>query len=150
MNPTRRACAPGPGHTAPRPENVTDADWSRAFKTQFRPNMAEQREVLDRNPEGASTHGLWRDVEFLRNVYDLNKDNKDTQFADYHGHGWNSRAILKRDRRGDLLDAGGDMRDLPAPTPRISSRLTIRRNGARPGKASSSNRAPTIPASRST
>ena len=28
---------------------------------------------------------------FLRNVYDLNKDLKDTQFADYHGHGWNFR-----------------------------------------------------------
>ncbi|WP_420806453.1 hypothetical protein [Novosphingobium fuchskuhlense] len=100
---------PGPENTAPRPAGISDADWKRAFKTQFHPNMAEAREVLDRNPEGASTHGLWRDVEFLRNVYDLNKDNKDTQFADYHGHGWNFRAILKRDRRGNLLDADGDM-----------------------------------------
>lgn len=100
---------PGPENTSPRPEGLTDAAWQKAFKTQFRPNMAEQREVLDRNPEGASTHGLWRDVEFLRNVYDLNKDNKDTQFADYHGHGWNFRAILKRDRRGNLLDDEGDM-----------------------------------------
>jgi hypothetical protein len=112
---------PGPENTSPRPENVTDADWSRAFKTQFRPNMAEQREVLDRNPEGASTHGLWRDVEFLRNVYDLNKDNKDTQFADYHGHGWNFRAILKRDRRGNLLDAGGDMATYGTDTAHIVS-----------------------------
>ena len=28
----------------------------------------------------------------------------DTQFADYHGHGWNFRAIYKRDRKGNLLD----------------------------------------------
>ena len=32
---------------------------------------------------------------------------KDTQFADYHGHGWNFRAIFKRDRKGNLLDAEG-------------------------------------------
>ena len=112
---------PGPENTSPRPESVSDADWQRAFKKQFYPNMAEAREVLDRNPEGASTHGLWRDVEFLRNVYDLNKDNKDTQFADYHGHGWNFRAILKRDRRGNLLDAGGDMTTYGTDTAHIIS-----------------------------
>ena len=32
----------------------------------------------------------------------------DTQFADYHGHGWNFRAIFKRDREGNLLDAEGN------------------------------------------
>ena len=32
---------------------------------------------------------------------------KDTQFADYHGHGWNFRAIFKRDRKGKLLDKDG-------------------------------------------
>jgi hypothetical protein len=100
---------PGPENTAPKPAGMSDADWQKAFKKQFHPNMAEQREVLDRNPEGAATRGLWRDVEFLRNVYDLNAENKDTQFADYHGHGWNFRAILKRDRRGNLLDDDGDM-----------------------------------------
>ena len=112
---------PGPENTAPKPPAVSDADWARAFKHQFHPNMAEQREVLDRNPEGASTRGLWRDVEFLRNVYDLNKDNKDTQFADYHGHGWNFRAILKRDRRGNLLDADGDMSTYGTDTAHIIS-----------------------------
>jgi hypothetical protein len=88
---------------------MSDADYQRIFKKQFHPNMAEARETLDRNPEAASTHGLWRDVEFLRNVYDLNPQLKNTQFADYHGHGWNFRAILKRDRRGNLLDDEGDM-----------------------------------------
>ncbi len=100
---------PGRENASPRPAGLTDAQWQKAFKTQFHPTMVEQREVLYRNPEGASARGLWRDVEFLRNVYDLNAGNKDTQFADYHGHGWNFRAILKRDRRGNLLDDQGDM-----------------------------------------
>ncbi|RQW45443.1 multiheme c-type cytochrome [Novosphingobium sp. LASN5T] len=100
---------PGPENRAPKPAGMSDADYQRIFKKQFHPNMAEAREILDRNPEAASTHGLWRDVEFLRNVYDLNPQLKNTQFADYHGHGWNFRAILKRDRRGNLLDDEGDM-----------------------------------------
>ncbi len=100
---------PGPENRAPRPAGMSDAEYAKAFKRQFYPNIDEQREVLDRNPEGAATRGLWRDVEFLRNIYDLNSQLKDTQFADYHGHGWNFRAILKRDRRGNLLDADGDM-----------------------------------------
>jgi hypothetical protein len=49
------------------------------------------------------------DVDFVRNVYDVNDKARHTQFADYHGHGWNFRAILKRDREGNLLDADGNM-----------------------------------------
>ncbi len=75
------------------------------------PTMEEQRKVLDRNPEGAAVRGKWADVDFLRNVYDLNENLSDTQFADYHGHGWNFRAILKRDRKGNLLDAEGNIVD---------------------------------------
>ena len=71
------------------------------------PTADEMRKVLDRNPEGAAPRGLWGSLEFLRNVFDLNKTLKDTQFADYHGHGWNFRAIFKRDREGNLLDADG-------------------------------------------
>ncbi|MDP3674350.1 MAG: hypothetical protein Q8R44_04540 [Novosphingobium sp.] len=99
----------GPENRAPKPPEMSDADYKRVFKTQFYPTASEAREALDRNPEAAVTHGLWRDVEFLRNVYDLNASAEATQFADYHGHGWNFRAILKRDRRGNLLDAEGDM-----------------------------------------
>ncbi|WP_375290536.1 hypothetical protein [Qipengyuania sp.] len=73
-------------------------------KEQKYPTAAEVHEVLTRNPEGAAPRGKWADLDFLRNVYDLNPDLKDTQFADYHGHGWNFRAILKRDREGNLLD----------------------------------------------
>jgi hypothetical protein len=71
------------------------------------PTAAEVRETNDRNPEAAAPRGKWSELEFLRNVYDLNPELKDTQFADYHGHGWNFRAILKRDREGNLLDAEG-------------------------------------------
>jgi hypothetical protein len=71
--------------------------------------VAEQREVLDRNPEGAVVRGKWADLDFLRNVTDLNPQLNDTQFADYHGHGWNFRAIQKRDLEGNLLDADGNI-----------------------------------------
>ncbi len=71
--------------------------------------IEEQREVLDRNPEGAVVRGKWADLDFLRNVTDLNPQLKDTQFADYHGHGWNFRAVQKRDLSGNLLDAKGNI-----------------------------------------
>ncbi|PNQ00349.1 LVIVD repeat-containing protein [Sphingobium sp. SA916] len=73
------------------------------------PTAAQVHETLERNPEGASPRGKWADLEFLRNVYDLNDKAKDTQFADYHGHGWNFRGVFKRDREGNLLDADGNI-----------------------------------------
>ena len=72
-------------------------------------SIAEQRHALDRNPEGAVVRGKWSDIDFLRNVIDLNPELSDTQFADYHGHGWNFRAVQKRDLRGNLLDADGNV-----------------------------------------
>ncbi|WP_407699253.1 hypothetical protein [Sphingopyxis yananensis] len=100
---------PGPENSAPRPEGMSDADYERIYKKQRYPTAAEAHAVLERNPEGAATRGLWGDVEFLRNVYDVNASNKDTQFADYHGHGWNFRGIFKRDREGNLLTKDGNM-----------------------------------------
>jgi len=76
-------------------------------KQQRYPSIAETRAVLDRNPEGAAPRGNWADPTFLKNVAKLNAGLKDTQFADYHGHGWNFRAVFKRDRHGTLLDAAG-------------------------------------------
>jgi len=72
-------------------------------------SISEQRDVLDRNPEGAVVRGKWADLDFLRNVTDLNPELNDTQFADYHGHGWNFRAVQKRDLKGNLLDADGNI-----------------------------------------
>lgn len=65
------------------------------------------RAVLDRNPEGAVPRGLWADPEFLAQVSEGNVSRRATQLADYHGHGWNFRAIYKRSRDGSLLDASG-------------------------------------------
>jgi len=69
----------------------------------------EQMELLDRNPEEAVLRGLWADLDFLKDVWtDINPKAKNTQFADYHGHGWNFRAVFKKDRKGNLLDAEGE------------------------------------------
>jgi hypothetical protein len=82
----------------------SDAPRMWPEKQQY-PSAERMREVLDRNPEGAAPRGKWADVDFLKSVWDLNPQMKDTQFADYHGHGWNFRAVFKRDRIGNLLDA---------------------------------------------
>ena len=76
---------------------------------QRRPSEAERRAVLERNPEGAAPRGLWGDVDFLARVSELNPRAEHTRFADYHGHGWVFRAVFKRDRKGNLLDADGDV-----------------------------------------
>lgn len=68
------------------------------------PDDATTRAVNERNPEGAAPKGLWADPDFLQRVSELNPTLHDTQFADYHGHGWNFRAVFKRDRHGTLLD----------------------------------------------
>ena len=100
---------PGPENRTPRPAGMSDADYQRLFRQQRHPTATEVRAANNRNPEGAAARGLWSDVEFLRDVYSLNPTLNDTQFADYHGHGWNFRAILKRDREGNLLDENGNM-----------------------------------------
>ncbi len=64
-------------------------------------------EINKRNPEEAAIRGKWGEVDFMKDVSELNPKLRDTQFADYHGHGWNFRAIFKRDRKGTLLDAKG-------------------------------------------
>jgi hypothetical protein len=96
------------GYTMWDYESDAPAMWPQQQKY---PTAEEVRAVTDRNPEGAAPRGKWADLDFLRNVYDLNPGLKDTQFADYHGHGWNFRAIFKRDREGNLLDAEGRIVD---------------------------------------
>ena len=105
-------------------------------KEQKYPTAKEVREVLDRNPEAAAPKGNWADLDFLRNVYDLNPQLKDTQFADYHGHGWNFRAILKRDREGNLLDEDGNIVDPDDPEKwRREGEGKFVKPGTNPGKA---------------
>ncbi len=84
----------------------SDAPFMWPEKQKY-PTSDEIREINLRNPEEAAIRGKWGDPEFLRNVSSLNPQLKDTQFADYHGHGWNFRAIFKRDRKGTLLDKDG-------------------------------------------
>lgn len=72
------------------------------------PDAHTIRQVNERNPNAAAPRGKWADVEFFDVLQEMNRDMKDTQFADYHGHGWNFRAIFKRARDGTLLDAQGN------------------------------------------
>lgn len=76
-------------------------------KKQKYPTAEQIWQSRDRNPEGAAVRGNWSDPEFLARVSELNPEMKHTQFADYHGHGWNFRAVFKRDRSGNLLDDAG-------------------------------------------
>ncbi|MGD8575097.1 MAG: hypothetical protein PVJ40_09125, partial [Gammaproteobacteria bacterium] len=92
------------GYTMWDYESDAPAMWP---KKQHYPDAEEIRRVNERNPEGAAVRGKWRDPEFLGNVSKLNPDLHNTQFADYHGHGWNFRAVFKKDREGNLLDARG-------------------------------------------
>ncbi len=84
----------------------TDGELMWPEKQKY-PSSEEIWQSLNRNPEGAAVRGNWSDPEFLAHVSELNPKLKHTQFADYHGHGWNYRAVFKRDRSGNLLDDNG-------------------------------------------
>ncbi len=76
-------------------------------KEQRYPSDEQKHQTMLHNPEEAATRGLWGDLDFLKQVSELNSKLEGTQFADYHGHGWNFRAVFKRDRHGNLLDQDG-------------------------------------------
>lgn len=85
-----------------------EADAPSMFPAEeFTPSDSQKRAINERNPEEAAIRGKWADPEFLKSVAERNPDMTATQFADYHGHGWNFRAIFKRDRKGNLLDKEG-------------------------------------------
>jgi len=94
------------GYTMWDYETAAEQMWP---KKQKYPDTKEIRRVNERNPEAAAVRGKWADREFLDAVSELNPQIKDTQFADYHGHGWNFRAVHKRDRKGNLLDKDGNI-----------------------------------------
>jgi hypothetical protein len=75
-------------------------------KEQHNPTEEGQFAVSQRNPEGAAARGFWSDVKFLAETGSaaFNAKLKDTQFADFHSHGWLFRAVFARDREGHLLD----------------------------------------------
>jgi hypothetical protein len=78
-------------------------------KEQKNPTDLEKYEAWMANPAGAAARGKWKDLAFLNEVGspDFNKDLQHTQFGDFHSHGWVFRAVYKRDRKGNLLDAKG-------------------------------------------
>ena len=84
-----------------------EADGKKMYpEKQHNPSEQELHDVRVRNPEGSAPRGNWSDPKFLQAVgsKEFNADLKDTQFADFHSHGWIFRAVYKRDRKGNLLD----------------------------------------------
>ncbi|MBM3813161.1 MAG: hypothetical protein FJW20_16175 [Acidimicrobiia bacterium] len=84
-------------------DNETDGEHMYPAKSKQWDPEARARS-LARNPEASSLRGNWSDVEFLSNLTDLNPKLKQTQFADYHGHGWVYRAVFKHDKKGNWQD----------------------------------------------
>ena len=84
-------------------DQETDGEFMYPAK-QKNPTPEELTRAIRDNPEAAAARGLWGDLDFLEKVSELNPKLKDTQFADYHGHGWIFRAVFKHDREGNLRD----------------------------------------------
>ncbi|HMD48669.1 MAG TPA: hypothetical protein VKG79_06215, partial [Bryobacteraceae bacterium] len=87
-------------------DNETDAEHMYPLK-QHDPSDEERFQSWLANPESAAARGLWKDPAFLEKTGtpEFNRELTHTQFADFHGHGWEFRAVYKRDREGNLLDS---------------------------------------------
>lgn len=92
----------------------SDAPFMWPEKQKY-PTNEETWQSFNHNPEEAAVRGKWSDLEFLKHVSELNPKLKNTQFADYHGHGWNFRGAFKKDRKGNLLDKDGKKVDFKDP-----------------------------------
>lgn len=89
-----------------------ESDGTKLYPAkQHNPSQEEEQVKLNRNPEAASLRGLWSNFDFLQQTGtpEFNALLRNTQFADSHGHGWLFRKVFKRDRKGNLLDAVGNV-----------------------------------------
>jgi hypothetical protein len=90
---------------------------------QHNPTEEERYKGTLKNPELASLRGLWSDEKFLDEIgtAEFNSKLEHTKFADFHGHGWVFRAVYKHDRKGNWLDADGNI--IPFDDPKKAERL---------------------------
>jgi hypothetical protein len=89
-----------------------EADGEAMYpRVQHNPTEEERYQVSLRNPEGAAARGLWSESKFLADLGspEFNSRLKESQFADFHSHGWVFRAVYKRDRKGNLLDTANNV-----------------------------------------
>src|SRR5712692_7163465 len=87
-----------------------EIDGDKMYPPEQRNPTEEQRyQSFLGNPEAAAARGLWGDEKFLENVgsSEFNSQLKNTQFADFHGHGWVFRSVFSHDRKGNWLDKDG-------------------------------------------
>ncbi len=71
---------------------MSDDDYQKTYTQQRYPTAAEVHQVLERNPEAARRGACGSMSSSCATSMTCNDSNKDTQFADYHGHGWNFAA----------------------------------------------------------
>src|ERR1700678_3957669 len=90
-------------------DNEVDGDKMYP-KEQRHLSAKDQQQIQKRDPERTTIRGNWADVNFLEKTGtpEFNKDLKNTQFADFHSHGWIFRAAFKHDRKGILQDKDGN------------------------------------------
>lgn len=92
-------------------DNESDGAAMYPKDSQIDPGQSDQVEKLDRNPEGSSLRGLWSDYDFLKRTGtpEFNAGLKRVQFGDSHGHGWVFKNVYEKDRKGNMLDASGNI-----------------------------------------
>ena len=95
-------------------DNEIDGDKGMYPAKQVHASAKEQQKVQTRDPERTAIRGNWADVSFLEKLGErgpgtINSTLQNTQFADFHSHGWIFRAVYKHDRYGNLLDAEGNI-----------------------------------------
>lgn len=89
-------------------DNETDGELMYPKRQKY-PSAEDLVRSQMSNPDETAARGNWSDPTFLANSADLNPYLRHTQFADFHGHGWVFRSVFKKDRKGNLLDAEGDV-----------------------------------------